>query len=153
MIHIDPPLVARNGRNLKVLVICRVSNPDDGEGTASRHRKPNRKKKQTVQSNADQAATYRQWIEDRTDLKCEFIVIAGQGSGEWLDRDECERIEELVATGTIDVVIAEDLGRIYRRVHAMVFCEFCQDHETRVIAPNDMVDTARTTGRWPAISP
>ena len=91
-LRLDPPITARNGRTVKVLVDCRVSNPDDAAGPGKPRKKRGRKKKQTIQSNADQAATYRKWIEARTNLPCEFIVISGTGSGERLDRDELELI-------------------------------------------------------------
>ena len=63
------------------------------------------RRKQTIQSNADQAATYRKWVEERTNLPCEFIVISGTGSGERLDRDELELVENLVRAGDIDIQI------------------------------------------------
>ena len=40
-------------------------------------------------------------------------------------------------------MIAEDLGRIFRRVNALIFCEQCEDLGTRLIAINDGVDTAK----------
>ena len=57
------------------------------------------------------------------------------------------RAIELVESSRFDLVITEDLGRICRRVHAHIFCETCEDHETRLIAINDSVDTERDDWR------
>ena len=124
---INPPFGVRNGRRLQVLLICRVSNPRPGA--------------QTEQSNDDQAATFEEWVRKRTDLPSEFTVLAGKGSGERLDREEVRKAEDLVESGRYDLVVAEDLGRIMRRVQAFGFCERCEDHDTRLIAPNDHVDS------------
>src|SRR6185437_13632678 len=40
-----------------------------------------------------------------------------------------------------------DLGRIFRRIHAQLFCELCEDVGTRLIALNDHVDTAQDNWR------
>jgi hypothetical protein len=64
-----------------------------------------------------------------------MIVIAGQGSGESLEREEYIRAIELVESGRIDLVLTEDLGRICRRVHAHIFCETCEDNGTRLYCP------------------
>ena len=69
-------------------------------------------------------------------------MIAGRGSGEVLDRAEVLRAHDEVESGRYDLVIMEDLGRAMRRAHAQIFCEHCEDHNTRVIALNDHVDTA-----------
>jgi len=71
-----------------------------------------------------------------------MTVIAGSGSGELLDRDDYQRLIDLVATRRYDLVFCEDLGRIVRRIHAHLVCEHCEDHNTRLYAKNDRVDTA-----------
>ena len=48
-------------------------------------------------------------------------------------------------------MIAEDLGRISRRIHAIIFCEDAEDVGTRVIAINDHVDTANENWRQASI--
>ena len=48
----------------------------------------------------------------------------------------------MIASGEFDIVIAEDLGRISRRIHAVLVCENAEDTNTRVIAINDHVDTS-----------
>ena len=84
------------------------------------------------------------------DAKLEFTTISGQGSGQYLDREEFLELCELVATGQYDIVIAEDLGRILRRMHAYIFCEEAEDSNTRVIAFNDNVDTIEENWRQAA---
>lgn len=121
---LQPPLAARNGRKLKVLAICRISTVNQDE-----------------KSLEDQEASYREWITRHTDLPFDLTVIASQGSGECLDRKEYLHAIELVESGGYDLVITEDLGRICRRVHAHLFCEACEDYQTRLLALNDHVDT------------
>jgi DNA invertase Pin-like site-specific DNA recombinase len=125
-IALNLSLVARDGTALRVLGIARISG---GPG-------------QTEKSNEDQEALYAEWIRNRTDLPFTLTVIAGEGSGEWLDREEIEQARKQLETGQYDLVIAEDLGRIMRRMHAFLFCEFCEDIGTRLVAINDNVDTA-----------
>jgi hypothetical protein len=127
---LDPPLVARDGRTLRVLAVCRISTPN-----------------QDQKSLADQEASYRSWITAHTNLPYELTVLAGQGSGESLDRDDYLHAIASVESRRYDLVIAEDLGRICRRVHAHIFCETCEDHDTRLIALNDHVDTGREDWR------
>jgi len=90
---------------------------------------------------ADQEAMHRRWLSEHTALPLDVQVVAGSGSGEWLDRNEYLRLIELVESGQFDLVLTEDLGRIVRRIHAHLFCETCVDFHTRLIALNDHVDT------------
>lgn len=132
--HFDPPLVSRSGSRLKVLGIARISG---GPG-------------QTEKSNEDQEALYREWLAEHSDIPFDLTMIAGKGSGEWLDREEVERARAELETGQYDLVIAADLGRILRRMHAYLFCEGAEDVGTRVIALNDGVDTAKDGWRLSA---
>ena len=127
---LNPPLQACNGQTLEALAICRIS-------TA----------KQDERSLGDQEALYREYLERHTDLPFRLTVIAGQGSGEALDRKEYLDAVQSVESNRFDLVITEDLGRICRRVYAHIFCELCEDHQTRLIAINDHVDTAREDWR------
>ena len=124
--YLDPPLVAREGRVLKVLAICRISTAHQNE-----------------KSLADQEASYRRWLDEHTNLPYEMTVLSGQASGESLDRAQYLRAFELVDSRQFDLILTEDLGRICRRVHAHIFAETCQDADTRLIALNDHVDTSR----------
>jgi DNA invertase Pin-like site-specific DNA recombinase len=127
---LQPPLMARNGHTLKVLGIARIS---------TEH--------QDALSLDDQQALYRRWLAEHTDLPFDMRLIAGRGSGECLDRKEALDAVTEVESGVYDLVIAEDLGRIFRRVYAQIFCELCEDHSTRLIALNDHVDTAQDNWR------
>jgi DNA invertase Pin-like site-specific DNA recombinase len=127
---LQPPLMARNGRQLQVLGIARIS---------TEH--------QDALSLEDQEALYRQWLTRHTDLPYHLRMISGRGSGELLDRQEAKQAEAEVATAGYDLVIAEDLGRIFRRIHAFLFCEVCEDIGTRLVAINDHVDTGRDDWR------
>lgn len=129
MFSLDPPLVPKNGRALQVILVCRVSDPRAG--------------KQDIRSLEDQQALLTGWLKQRTDQPVETTLIAGSGSGELLGRDEYERLIDAVETRRFDLVLAEDLGRVVRRIHAVLFCEHCVDKETRMIALNDNIDTAR----------
>jgi DNA invertase Pin-like site-specific DNA recombinase len=121
---LQPPLAPRDGHTLKVLGIARIS---------TEH--------QDALSLADQESLYRQWLAQHAGPPFALTMIAGRGSGECLDRQEALRATAEVETGTYDLVIAEDLGRIFRRVHAQLFCELCEDVGTRLVAINDHVDT------------
>jgi hypothetical protein len=127
---LDPPVVPRHGRTLKVLATCRISGDN-----------------QDVKALADQAAPYRRWLSDRIDLTYAMEVLAGRGSGECLDRTEFLLAIEKVESQQFDLVLTEDVGRICRRVHAHLFCETCEDSGTRLIAINDHVDTGRDDWR------
>lgn len=76
--------------------------------------------------------------------------IAGQGSGECLDRAESFEAAAAVESGKYDLVITEDLGRIFRRMHADMFCKTCEDFETRLIAIYGYVHTTREDWRLTA---
>lgn len=97
---------------------------------------------QDVLSLADQEALYRRWLDQNVGSRYDLLMIAGQGSGECLDRAEYLEAWAQVETGRFDLVITEDLGRVARRVHAIQFIENCEDHNTRFIAINDNIDTA-----------
>jgi DNA invertase Pin-like site-specific DNA recombinase len=102
---------------------------------------------QNALSLEDQEAFSRRWLAEHTDLSYRLTMISGRGSGECLDREEARRAENEVESCTYDLVIAEDLGRIFRRIHALLFCELCEDVGTRLIALNDHVDTAQDNWR------
>src|SRR4051812_8999671 len=69
--------------------------------------------------------------------------LGGRGSGMRTDREPIVEAEEEIATGTWDLVIAIDLGRIYRNPrHLYAFVQDAVDHDTRVITVADNFDTA-----------
>jgi len=123
---IEPPLSARTSGALRVLSIDRISTLN-----------------QDPQSNADQRALNKRWVEERYDGPIDWTYITGQGSGELTDRQQVRDAEDHVTSGTFDLVIMEDLGRHLRRARAIDFCESCEDAGTRLIAINDSIDTAQ----------
>ena len=92
--NLDPPLVPKDGNVLKVLVIDRIST-----------------RNQDPKSNLDQQALDMNWVKDRYDGPIQWFHVTGQGSGECIDRQQVREAEDLVASGQLDVVIMEDLGR------------------------------------------
>ena len=113
---------------LRVLLVARVSDPGPG--------------KQDERSVEDQEALLRSWVAANIPNPCEFEVFASSGPGEWIDRAEFQELRDKVMSGVYDLLVTEDLGRILRRLQAHMFVEECVDHDTRVIALNDHVDTA-----------
>jgi hypothetical protein len=93
--ELKPPLIARNGHTLRVLLPCRVSDPAPG--------------KQDIMSLADQEALYRHWLADHTALPLDITVLAGSGSGEWLERAEYLHLIELVKSDQFDLCLTEVL--------------------------------------------
>jgi site-specific DNA recombinase len=130
MMLLNPELSARNGRVLRVIVVCRISTEHQDE-----------------RSLQDQEALYRDWLAKHWDGQIDVTVLASQGSAESLVRDDYLQLCDSVESGQIDLVLTEDLGRICRRVHAHIFCESCEDAATRCIALNDHVDTAHEDWR------
>jgi site-specific DNA recombinase len=136
---LHPPLGRpKDGHVYEVLAIGRVSDPGPG--------------KQDVRSLDDQEQAHRKWLDSVIGPgRYRLTVVAGSGSGEHLERAEYQRVIELVETGRFDLACCEDLGRIVRRVHAHLFAELCEDKNTRLIAPNDRVDTALPNWREASI--
>ncbi|MFO0938372.1 MAG: recombinase family protein [Gemmataceae bacterium] len=120
----------RLGDTLQVLGIARISTD-----------------KQDEKSLADQEALLRNWLIQNAGHKFELQMISGTGSGERLDREESSQATKAVESSRYDLVIMEDLGRASRRIHALLFCELCEDHRTRVIALNDSIDTSEENWR------
>ena len=110
----------KNGRFFKVLAVCRISTEHQNE-----------------MSLQDQLALYDEWLTRELDEDFRIEQIASRGSGEVLDRAELLEITEKVESGDYDIVIAEDLGRICRRMQAVIICEAAVDSNTRLIAIND----------------
>jgi DNA invertase Pin-like site-specific DNA recombinase len=85
----------------------------------------------------------KQYVLEHYDGAVEWHIITSRDSGEYLDREELVRLEALIESGTVDVVICEDLARICRRTRAYDLCELAVDNTVRLIALNDHVDTSR----------
>ena len=121
----------KSGSIYKVIIVGRISTLNQDERSLD-----------------DQQAYCRAQLEAKMPgCEFEFTIIAGQCSGQYLDRKEFLELGDLVDTGEYDIVIAEDLGRILRRMQAFTFCEDAEDSQTRVIAFNDFLDTKEENWR------
>ena len=124
---LNPPLVPRAGRAIKGARHC-----------SDQYRQTRRRS-----LDDPERRLLLEWLGRHTDLPFDLKMIAGTGSGESLERREVAQAAFEVETATYDLVLAEDLGRIFRRTHASLFCEACEDVQTRLITINDNIDTAR----------
>ncbi|HET6325195.1 MAG TPA: recombinase family protein [Planctomycetaceae bacterium] len=122
--RMNPGFVPRDGRILKVVSVSRISTDHQDE-----------------RSLEDQLAKHKNFLAGHYSGQIAWKVIKSRGSGEHLDRQELSELEALIESEEVDLVIAEDLGRICRRRRAYDFCEICVDHNVRLIAINDRVDT------------
>jgi len=108
-VRIQDPIIAKKGV-LRVLIIARISTVH-----------------QDVRSLDTQIEKCKRYVHDNFGQSVEFEIIRSQGSGERLDSVALADAERLIETGTLDIVIAEDLGRLMRRTRAVDFCEQCED--------------------------
>lgn len=123
----------KNGILYKVLVVERISTIHQDERSLD-----------------DQGAFSKRWLDQNLDGPYEVEVISSRGSGERLDRIELENLCDRIESGTLDLVIAEDLARICRRSFVIGILEAAEDSGTRVIAINDSVDTNEENWRFHA---
>jgi hypothetical protein len=75
-----------------------------------------------------------------------YLNIRSKGKGERLDRKELRMIRKVLRSNRLDLLVMEDLGRLVRGVTAVDILGLAVDHGTRVIAPNDDIDT--NDGSW-----
>jgi site-specific DNA recombinase len=115
----------RNGRILVVGIVARISGGQN----------------QKELSLDDQVDHAKQVVAELYDGPVEFVVIATTGKGERLDRPELGEVEDLLRSRRLDLLVVEDLGRLVRGVTAAWLCGIAVDHGTRVLAPNDFIDT------------
>ncbi len=68
--------------------------------------------------------------------------LGSQESGMLVERETIMEACKEIATGTWDLVLLEDVSRAYRNPRWIyAFVQDCVDHDTRVIAPGDNLDT------------
>ncbi len=116
----------RNGHTLVVGIVARIS------GCANQ-------KEMSLDDQVDHAS---QWVVERYDGPVEYRTVATKGKGERLDRPELDEVQAMIRSRELDLLIAEDLGRIVRGTEASSLCGIAVDHGTRVVAPNDFIDSA-----------
>jgi site-specific DNA recombinase len=122
----DDRLKPRNGHTLVVGIVARISGCQN----------------QKEMSLDDQVDHAKQVVVELYEGPVDYRTIATKGKGEALDRPELDQIEQMLRTGKLDLLIAEDIGRMVRGIEAAHICGIAVDHGTRVLAPNDCIDTA-----------
>lgn len=130
------PIRPRNGHTLVVGIVARISGGQN----------------QKELSLDDQVDHAKQVVAELYDGPVEFRVIATTGKGERLDRPELAEVEAMLRSGELDLLIAEDIGRIVRGTAVSELCGIAVDHGVRVMAPNDCIDTAEDTWEEDVIS-
>ena len=127
MLNLSVPLAPKNpGGPLLVLIIGRIS---------------------TEHQNIENIeASYRyveQFLRETYEGPLDVKLLGEQASGMLTTRASIREAEELIAEGKVDLVISEDLGRIYRNPrHQYNFVQNAVDMRTRVICLGDNLDTS-----------
>ena len=129
-------IVPRNGHTLVVGIVARISGCQN----------------QKELSLDDQVDHGKEVVNELYQGPVEYRVVATKGKGERLDRPELAEVEAMLRTRELDLLVVEDLGRIVRGVSAAQLCGIAVDHGTRVLAPNDCIDTAEPTWEEDVIS-
>jgi DNA invertase Pin-like site-specific DNA recombinase len=127
MNHDTPPLVARDPSGPPIVaVVGRIST--------------NKQKKESIDASYRYVEKFLRRIHDGP-LNLQFF--GEQASGMLAVRETMEQVKKLVAEGRVDLVIAEDLSRIYRNPSLLYsFVQDCADAGVRVIGIGDNLDTA-----------
>src|SRR4051812_25869736 len=120
-----PSVVPRNGHALVVGIVARI-----GGG-------PNQKDV----SLEDQVDHAKQVVAEHYQGPTDYRTIETVAKGERFDRPELDEIEALRRSRELDFLVAEDIGRMVRGTEASRLCGLAVDHGTRVLAPNDCIDT------------
>ena len=82
----------------------------------------------------------------------EYRWIATKGKGEDIVRPELAEVEAQLRTGEIDLLVLEDIGRLVRGTEASRLIGIAVDFGTRVVSPNDCIDTNDDSWEEDAIS-
>jgi hypothetical protein len=93
----------------------------------------------------DQVDHVKEMVAEMFDGPVEYVTIATRGKGERVDRPELEDIERRLRERQLDILGAEDLGRLVRGATAAWLCGIAVDNGTRVLSVNDGIDTADDT--------
>lgn len=132
----DTVLKPRDGHTVRAGIIARISGC----------------KNQKEASLDDQLDHEQEVVREHYDGEIDFEVIAKtKAKGEWTDRPELAAFEEIARRGDKDIIVIEDLGRLVRGTEAVRLLGIAVDNKTRVIVPNDNIDTSRDTWEQDAI--
>jgi len=118
-------ILPRNGHVLIVGIVARISGCQN----------------QKELSLEDQVDHGKEIAKEYFDGEIEFRIIATKGKGERLDRPELTEVEARLKANEFDLLTFEDIGRLVRGIEACRLCGIAVDHGTRVISPNDDIDT------------
>jgi DNA invertase Pin-like site-specific DNA recombinase len=122
------PAVA--GMPLRVVILGRLSRPKE---TAA----------ETQKTIASSFAFGEEHIRKIYPGEVSFTLLGEQVSGLFLNRQTILEAQELIERGECDLILAEDLSRIYRNPrHQFSFVQNCVDAEVRLICIADGLDTA-----------
>jgi site-specific DNA recombinase len=128
---IDKPLIPRGPDGiLKVILIGRLSKPKENEFET----------KESIDSSLASAEKYlKQYYNGPLTIR----HLGEQVSGLLAERATILEAMELILSGEWDLVLTEDLGRVYRNPrHQYIFAQDCVDADIRLICVADGLDTA-----------
>lgn len=106
-----------------------------------RKSKPNlANENESIEASMDDAEKH---VLDKHEGPKSITRLGEQISGMVPDRDTIRRCQDLMDAGEVDVIITEDIGRIFRNPrHMWAFVQDCVDANVRLIAVADNIDTA-----------
>ncbi len=131
MLRKDHPLVPKHPDGVLRVIACgRLSKPKSSD--------------EDTQVNLQSSYTaVERHLHDLYKGEMEIHSFAEQISGLIVDRATIVEMEELIATGEIDLFITEDVSKIYRNPrHQWAFVQDAVDAGVRVICFGDYLDTA-----------
>lgn len=121
------PLVpGRQGEPLRVLIIGRISTPHQRE--------------ESIEASYEYV---RKFLEQIYKGPVSITYLGEQKSGMVADRQTIHEAEDLIADGKVDLILVEDVGRIYRDTALLLrFVNEVLDANVRLISINDTLDSA-----------
>jgi site-specific DNA recombinase len=96
---INAPLTPRNGHTLVVGIVARISGCKN-------------QKEISFDDQSDHCKAYVRMLYPHGDIV--YHITATKGKGERLDRPELAELEKLIRNGKLDLLLAEELGRMVR---------------------------------------
>lgn len=118
-------MVGKHGDVLRVVVLGRVSTIHQDIGN--------------LEAGYAYAEKFLDGISDKPVI---FKRFGEQCSGMIVDRESLNQVSELIENGWADVVLMEDLSKVYRNPRWIYnFVQNCVDSGVRIIAPGDRFDT------------
>ncbi len=134
MFNSQEKMVPKNPNGvLKVLLIGRISTPH-----------------QSIDNIEASFVPLRKMIADLYDGEIQIKQLGERGSGMNPMRESIREAEDEIDSGIVDLVLMEDVGRAHRNIQYLAgFVQNAFDHDTRLIATGDGIDTANEN--WEAL--